>query len=50
MPENEKPKPEKKQTEQTPFERFADLAKRLLSVPKSEIPPEKWSKQSPKPD
>lgn len=44
MSENEKPKPSKKQTEQTPLERFADLAKRLFAVPKSEIPPEKWSK------
>ena len=44
MAESKKPKAKRKQTEQTPFERFAALAKRLLAVPKSEIPPEKWSK------
>ena len=45
MAKRDKPPPK---PEQTPFERFEDFVRRIVRVPKSEIPAEKWSKQHPK--
>ena len=42
------PKKPKQPKEPTPFERFALLTKRLIRVPKSEIPREEWLKARPK--
>ncbi len=39
--ENQEPE----QDQQTPFERFVDFARRIVQVPKSEIPKDKWSKK-----
>jgi len=36
--------------QRTPFERFAEFARRIVRVPKSEIPKEKWSKEHPHAD